>query len=66
MYSSLVRSLFLFIRMLGMFMLMQIGGNFGSGKRSGGVSTLICAVLDDRKATSDDDEPKYTTPILYN
>ncbi|KLO08051.1 DNA ligase 4 [Schizopora paradoxa] len=37
-----------------------VGGNFGSGKRSGGVSTLICAVLDDRKA-NDDDEPKYST-----
>lgn len=36
-----------------------LAGNYGSGKRGGGVSTLICAVLDDRRATDDDDEPKY-------
>ena len=38
-------------------------GDYGTGRRSGGVSTLICAVLDDRRASSDDDddEPKYTT-----
>jgi DNA ligase-4 len=35
-----------------------IGGNYGSGKRAGGVSTLICGVLDDRRNTNDDDEPK--------
>ncbi len=46
-------------------MLMQTGGNFGSGKRSGGVSTLICAVLDDRMATSDDYEPKYGIFLYY-
>lgn len=34
-------------------------GNYGSGKRGGGVSTLICAVLDDRRITDDDEEPKY-------
>jgi DNA ligase 4 len=33
-----------------------IAGNYGTRKRSGGVSTLICAVLDDRNA--DDDEPR--------
>lgn len=33
-------------------------GNYGSGRRSGGVSTLICAVLDDRRVQNDDDEPK--------
>lgn len=32
-------------------------GNYGTGKRAGGVSTLVCAVLDDRRA-SNDDEPK--------
>ncbi|KIM62592.1 hypothetical protein SCLCIDRAFT_1214942 [Scleroderma citrinum Foug A] len=37
-----------------------VGGNYGTGKRSGGVSTLLCAVLDDRRV-SDDDEPKYST-----
>ncbi|TDL23778.1 DNA ligase 4 [Rickenella mellea] len=38
-----------------------VGGNYGSGKRSGGVSTLICAVMDDRRKGGDDDEPKYST-----
>lgn len=33
-------------------------GNYGSGKRGGGVSTLICAVFDDRREDEDDDEPK--------
>ncbi|TFY55747.1 hypothetical protein EVJ58_g8059 [Rhodofomes roseus] len=37
-----------------------VAGNYGTGRRSGGVSTLICAVLDDRRP-SDDDEPKYST-----
>ncbi|KAI9064078.1 DNA ligase 4 [Trametes sanguinea] len=37
-----------------------VAGNYGSGRRSGGVSTLICAVLDDRRP-NDDDEPKYST-----
>jgi len=36
-------------------------GNYGSGKRGGGVSTLICAVLDDRRTADDDDEPKYAS-----
>ncbi|GJJ11285.1 DNA ligase (ATP) [Clathrus columnatus] len=34
------------------------GGNYGSGKRGGGVSTLICAVRDDRNDTLDADEPR--------
>ncbi|KAL1941177.1 hypothetical protein VTO73DRAFT_7389 [Trametes versicolor] len=38
-----------------------VAGNYGSGRRSGGVSTLICAVLDDRRVQNDDDEPKYST-----
>lgn len=33
-------------------------GNYGSGKRAGGVSTLICAVFDDRKVYEDDEDPK--------
>ncbi|KAG6335727.1 hypothetical protein ID866_3351, partial [Astraeus odoratus] len=37
-----------------------VGGNYGSGKRAGGVSTLVCAVLDDRSAL-DNDEPRYST-----
>jgi hypothetical protein len=37
---------------------MSLAGNYGSRKRSGGVSTLICAVLDDRRP-NDDDEVKY-------
>ncbi|KAH9975651.1 ATP dependent DNA ligase domain-containing protein [Russula compacta] len=38
-----------------------VGGNYGSGKRGGGVSALICAVLDDRNAANADEDPKYTT-----
>ncbi|EGN95003.1 hypothetical protein SERLA73DRAFT_170894 [Serpula lacrymans var. lacrymans S7.3] len=38
-----------------------VGGNYGSGKRSGGVSTLICAVLDDRHSSNDDEELKYSS-----
>lgn len=37
-----------------------VAGNYGTGKRSGGVSTLICAVLDDRRPEGDE-EPKYNT-----
>ncbi|KAG1728061.1 ATP dependent DNA ligase domain-containing protein [Suillus paluster] len=37
-----------------------VAGNYGTGKRSGGVSTLICAVLDDRRPEGDE-EPKYST-----
>ncbi|KAI0720902.1 DNA ligase 4 [Fomitopsis betulina] len=37
-----------------------VAGNYGTGRRAGGVSTLICAVFDDRR-TSDDDEPLYST-----
>nr|GAT46734.1 DNA ligase 4 [Mycena chlorophos] len=37
-----------------------VGGNYGSGHRSGGVSTLICAVLDDKHQSADpDEEPRY-------
>ncbi|KAN0115590.1 ATP dependent DNA ligase domain containing protein [Russula decolorans] len=38
-----------------------VAGNYGSGKRGGGVSALICAVLDDRNAAQTDEEPKYST-----
>ncbi|KAI0642168.1 ATP dependent DNA ligase domain-containing protein [Trametes meyenii] len=37
-----------------------VAGNYGSGRRSGGVSTLVCAVLDDRRP-NDDEEPKYSS-----
>ncbi|KAG1735545.1 ATP dependent DNA ligase domain-containing protein [Suillus lakei] len=37
-----------------------VAGNYGTGKRSGGVSTLICAVLDDRRPEGDE-ELKYST-----
>jgi hypothetical protein len=40
-------------------------GNYGSGKRGGGVSTLICAVLDDRNASETDEEPKYTMDAFF-
>ncbi|KAH7924280.1 ATP-dependent DNA ligase [Leucogyrophana mollusca] len=36
-----------------------VAGNYGSRKRSGGVSTLVCAVLDDRHG--DEDEPRYSS-----
>ncbi|OJT11573.1 DNA ligase 4, partial [Trametes pubescens] len=38
-----------------------VAGNYGSGRRSGGVSTLICAVLDDRRIQNDDDEHMYSS-----
>ncbi|KAI0051030.1 DNA ligase IV [Auriscalpium vulgare] len=38
-----------------------VAGNYGSGRRGGGVSTLICAVLDDRRSGDDDEEPKYSS-----
>ncbi|KAM6496937.1 DNA ligase IV [Amanita muscaria] len=41
--------------------LLVVSANYGSGKRGGGVSTLICAVLDDRQPETDDEEPKYST-----
>ncbi|THU99099.1 ATP-dependent DNA ligase [Dendrothele bispora CBS 962.96] len=37
-----------------------VGGNYGTGHRAGGVSTLVCAVLDDR-SSDDNEEPKYST-----
>ncbi|KZV99983.1 DNA ligase 4 [Exidia glandulosa HHB12029] len=37
-----------------------VGGNYGSGRRGGGVSTFICAVIEDRQETEDED-PKYST-----
>ncbi|KAH0836355.1 DNA ligase 4 [Lanmaoa asiatica] len=36
-----------------------VAGNYGTRKRSGGVSTLICAVLDDRH--TEDGEPRYSS-----
>ncbi|KAI0704277.1 ATP dependent DNA ligase domain-containing protein [Cytidiella melzeri] len=39
-----------------------VAGNYGTGRRSGGVSTLICAVREDRRQeATDDDEPKYSS-----
>ncbi|KAJ7634099.1 DNA ligase IV [Mycena polygramma] len=38
-----------------------VAANYGSGSRGGGVSTLICAVIDDRHPADDDEEPKYST-----
>lgn len=37
----------------------NVAGQYGSGKRGGGVSTLICAVLDDRQLDTEDEEPKF-------
>ncbi|KAJ7733239.1 DNA ligase IV [Mycena maculata] len=38
-----------------------VAANYGSGSRGGGVSTLICAVVDDRHQQNDDEEPKYSS-----
>lgn len=38
-------------------------GKYGTGKRAGGVSTLICAVFEDRRIDEDDDEPKLVQRI---
>ncbi|KAI0272769.1 ATP dependent DNA ligase domain-containing protein [Gloeopeniophorella convolvens] len=38
-----------------------VAANYGSGKRGGGVSTLICAVLDDTNTIDADEEPKYSS-----
>ncbi|TFK51779.1 ATP-dependent DNA ligase [Heliocybe sulcata] len=38
-----------------------VGGNYGSGWRGGGVSGLVCAVLDDRHTKDDDKSAKYST-----
>ncbi|EKM49973.1 uncharacterized protein PHACADRAFT_178599 [Phanerochaete carnosa HHB-10118-sp] len=38
-----------------------VAGCYGTGRRSGGVSTLVCAVLDDQRAAGDDDGMKYRT-----
>lgn len=31
-----------------------VAGNYGTGRRAGGVSTLICAVFDDRRTEGDE------------
>lgn len=41
-------------------------GNYGSGKRGGGVSALICAVLDDRNTAQTDEEPKYGMDFFFS
>ncbi|KAK0238686.1 DNA ligase 4 [Armillaria nabsnona] len=38
-----------------------VAANYGTGSRGGGVSTLICAVIDDRHPDSLDEEPKYSS-----
>lgn len=38
-----------------------VAANYGTGSRGGGVSTLICAVVDDRHPDSLDEEPKYSS-----
>lgn len=39
-----------------LIIIISTAGNYGSRKRSGGVSTLICAVFDDK--LPDEEEPK--------
>lgn len=38
-----------------------VAGNYGTGRRSGGVSTLVCAVADDQRASGEDNGPRYRT-----
>ncbi|KAJ7672669.1 ATP dependent DNA ligase domain-containing protein [Mycena rosella] len=38
-----------------------VAANYGTGSRGGGVSTLICAVVDDRNSADDGEEPKYSS-----
>ncbi|KAJ3889259.1 DNA ligase 4 [Lentinula edodes] len=38
-----------------------VAGNYGTGSRAGGVSTLICAVRDDRRADDEDGADRYST-----
>lgn len=40
-----------------------IAGNYGSGRRGGGVSTLVCAVFDDENP--DQDEAKYDQSRIF-
>ena len=44
----------------------MLAGQYGSGKRGGGVSTLICAVLDDRQLGTEDEEMKFVHWTLCN
>jgi hypothetical protein len=55
---SSVRTLIVYIRETVRQRKSHLAGNYGSGKRGGGVSTLICAVLDDRNAVDTDEELK--------
>ncbi|KAJ3982001.1 DNA ligase 4 [Lentinula detonsa] len=41
--------------------LLVVAGNYGTGSRAGGVSTLICAVRDDRRADDEDGADRYST-----
>ena len=47
-----------FIYPILLVLMYSAAGNYGSGKRAGGVSTLICAVFDDRRVYEDDEDPK--------
>ncbi len=55
---SSVRTLIICIRATARPRKSYPAGNYGSGKRGGGVSTVICAVLDDRNAGDADEDPK--------
>lgn len=44
------------------FRTLVAGGEYGKGKRGGGVSSLLVGVLDDRDPV-DSDEPKYI-PVI--
>ncbi|KIM34526.1 hypothetical protein M408DRAFT_325903 [Serendipita vermifera MAFF 305830] len=43
------------------FDLLVVGGNYGTGSRGGGVSTLICAVRDDRPNAAGAGEQKWSS-----
>jgi hypothetical protein len=40
-------------------------GNYGTGKRSGDASTLICAVIDDRKPDLEEEEEELKSPLFF-
>jgi DNA ligase-4 len=58
-----VGSLFILLVSCRLRLMHYTAGNYGTGRRSGGVSALICAVLDDRRRVDEDDELKYSTFI---
>ena len=53
---SLIGSYFYLVRP---FLIDNQAGNYGTGSRGGGVSALICAVIDDRGPNADAEDKKF-------